>query len=183
MEKPSAKPAAKPQVAKKATVKKTAEPTDSTDKSVKKTEKNVEKSAEKSTEKSVKKSAKSSEKSGETVEPDVPARQRPATPLDIAMAKYAESGWKVIKPPKGSLNDFVASRGPRFHFVQVVTKKTIEDQKYHGESKNGFVQNAFSNGATPIFAHVVDGSKPKVTFEDVNTGNRAIVSARKKESE
>jgi hypothetical protein len=105
------------------------------------------------------------------------------SPTDIAMAKYTESDWKVIKPPKGSLNDFVASRGNRFHFVQVVTKVTIDDPKYHGESKNNFVQNAFSNGAVPIFAHVIEGPKPKVTFEDVNTGNRALISTRKKAEE
>lgn len=107
-----------------------------------------------------------------------PVRAKKVTSLDIAIAKYQDNGWKVIKPAKGGLNDFIASRGTRIHFVQVVTKSTIGDAKYHGEAKNNFVQNAFSNSAIPIFAHVVEGAKPKVTFEDVNTGNRAIVSAR-----
>jgi hypothetical protein len=116
-------------------------------------------------------------------EPAKPVRTKKETPLDIAAAKYIESGWSIIKPPKGAVNDFMASRGTRLHFVQVVTKTTIEEAKFHGEAKNNFVQNAFSNGAVPIFAHVVEGSRPKVTFEDVNTGNRALISSRTKKSE
>ena len=114
----------------------------------------------------------------EEVAAPAPVRTKKQTPIDIAIAKYQDCDWKVIKPAKGGLNDFIASRGNRIHFVQVVTKATIDDAKYHGEAKNNFVQNAFSNSAIPIFAHVVEGSKPKVTFEDVNTGNRAIVSSR-----
>lgn len=112
-----------------------------------------------------------------------PQRTKKLTPIDHAIAKYTENGWGIIRPPKGGLNDFIASRNQRVHFVQVVTKATITDAKYHGEAKNNFVQNAFSNSATPIFAHVVEGPKPKVTFEDVNTGNRAIVGGRAKKEE
>lgn len=112
-----------------------------------------------------------------------PARVKPPTTIEIAMAKYTAAGWTIIKPPRGAVNDFMASRGARFHFVQVVTKSTIDDPKFHGEAKNSFVQNAFSNGAVPIFAHVVEGSSPKVTFEDVNTGDRVIVTAARKRPE
>jgi hypothetical protein len=101
------------------------------------------------------------------------------SPVEAAIAKYQAADWTVIKAPKGAINDFMAKRGERFHFVQVVTKETIDDAKFHGEAKNSFVQNAFSNGAIPIFAHVVG---KKVTFEDVNSGNRALVTSKKKAS-
>lgn len=107
-------------------------------------------------------------------------RAKKTSPVDIAAAKYSENGWTIIKPPRGSVNDFIANRNGRLHFVQVVTKETYEDPKYHGGAKNDFVQNAMSNSAIPVFAHVVGGSKPKVTFQDVNTNNRVIVSQRSK---
>lgn len=107
-----------------------------------------------------------------------PAVKQPVvSPLEIAISKYKESGWEIIIPPKGSINDFIAKRKDRFHFVQIVTKATIDDAKFHGEAKNSFVQNAFSNGATPIFAHYANS---KVTLEDVNTSNRVLISTRKK---
>ncbi len=109
--------------------------------------------------------------------PAVVAKPIPASPIEAAITKYQAADWTVIKAPKGAINDFMAKRGERFHFVQVVTKETIDDAKFHGEAKNSFVQNAFSNGAIPIFAHVVG---KKVTFEDVNSGNRALVTSKKK---
>ena len=129
---------------------------------------------------------KSAKKEAVPAEPEPAPVTKPApvkkqTPADIAAEKYTINGWNVIKPPKGSVNDFLASRNGRLHFVQVVTKDTIADQKYHGSAKNDFVQNAFSNGAIPIFAHVVGDSK--VTFEDVNSGNRVIINARVKKTE
>ena len=125
-----------------------------------------------------------------TVEPAAELASKPAkvrtkkvSPIDIAAAKYSENGWTIIKPPKGSVNDFIANRNGRLHFVQVVTKESYEDPKYHGGAKNDFVQNAMSNSAIPVFAHVVGGSKPKVTFQDVNTNNRIIVSQRSAKAE
>lgn len=116
-------------------------------------------------------------------------------PVCAVVTKYTDNGWRVLRAPKGGVNDIVAQKDRRFHFVQVVTPETIDDPKYHGLSKNTFIQNAFSNGATPIFAHVVTcscknsdgtkGTRAKVTFEDVNTAGRVVVGgarAKKKDS-
>lgn len=108
-------------------------------------------------------------------------RVKKISPLDSVIEKYTENGWEVIRCPKGSLNDIIATRNGRFQYVQVVA---TDDPKFHGEFKNNFVQNAFSNSATPVFAHVVSGIKGsvKITFEDANTSNRVIIGGmRKKE--
>jgi hypothetical protein len=108
------------------------------------------------------------------------------SPLDAVIAKYTEYNWTVIKSPKNGLTDLVVSKGERFHHVQIVTPETIDEQRYHGEAKTNFIQNAFSNQATPVFAHVVSSNlkgttdkKYKVTFEDVNTNNRVIIGGKK----
>jgi hypothetical protein len=113
-----------------------------------------------------------------------PARPKKVSPVDIAIAKYQENGWNVIKPPKGAVNDFLASRNGRFHFVNAITTETADEPKFHGEAKNNFVQNAFSNGATPVFAHVqITKSGPKVTYEDVNTGNRVLINQKSRQKD
>lgn len=112
------------------------------------------------------------------VQPEPVNKPKITSPIDIAIAKYQSAGWIVIKSPAGSINDFIAQREKRLQFIQVVTEATIDNAKYHGIAKNDFVQNAFTNHAAPVFAHVVGN---EVTFEDVNTGNRVLVATRKSE--
>lgn len=124
-------------------------------------------------------------------DPEVPVAPAPrvrATPFDPAaavIAKYTEFGWTAIRAPKNSLNDIIAQKDKRLHFIQVVTPETIDDGKFTGLPKNTFIQNAFSNMAIPVYAHVLvskkkDGSiAAKVTFEDVNLNTRIIVGGKK----
>lgn len=97
--------------------------------------------------------------------------------IECAAKKYSDAGWTVMMTPKGGINDFVAGKTDRFHFVQVVIDP--DDMKYHGLSKNSFIQNAFSNNAAPVYAYVrlVTGSnsRAEVRLEDVNSQSRLIV--------
>lgn len=175
MDKPAKKPVAKKPAAKKTATKKPA----------------VKKPVAKQTEKVGKAEVETAEideesNSNVVVEKEVVAaapapRAKKINPVDCVIEKYTENGWDAIRCPKGSLNDIIATRNGRFQYVQVVA---CDDPKFHGEFKNNFVQNAFSNSATPVFAHVVSGAKGtvKITFEDVNTNNRVIIGGtRKKE--
>lgn len=56
-------------------------------------------------------------------------------PVCAVVTKYTDNGWRVLRAPKGGVNDIVAQKDRRFHFVQVVTPETIDDPKYHGLSK------------------------------------------------
>lgn len=125
-----------------------------------------------------------------------PVAAKPVTfdPIDAVINKYREFGWTAFRAPKESLNDIIAhnqSKNNKFHFVQVVTKETIDNARHQGIAKNTFIQNAFSNSAIPIYAHVVtsvrrgvgeDGVRvlnANVTFENVNENARVIIGGRK----
>jgi hypothetical protein len=118
-------------------------------------------------------------------EPPKVAKPKPVNPVDAVFAKYQECGWTVIRAPKGSINDLLASKDGKLHYVQVVTPTSYkEDPKYHGESKNNFIQNAFSNNATPIIATVTASSGSaaatcKIVFEDVNVLKHVIIGRKK----
>ncbi len=106
---------------------------------------------------------------------------------DLVIGRYTEKGWQVFKCDKGAQNDFVAHSGKNCHFVQVVTPETVESLRFAGEQRNTFIQNAFSNGATPVHAKVTIDAKKNgdpvvgVTFENANTKGRVtVVAIRKK---
>lgn len=102
--------------------------------------------------------------------------------ITTVLNKYTERGWTAIRAPKNSTNDIIAQKDKRLHFVQVVTASTINDSRFNGLSKTTFIQNAFSNGAQPVFAHVVQSRGIyKITFEDVNLNGRIIIDRSKKE--
>jgi len=119
--------------------------------------------------------------------PSAPPKVAPANaelkkfldPINICMGTYESEGWKVIRAPKGSINDFLAQRqSPRkllMHFVQVVTPKTAKDLRFDGIQLNTFVQNALSNGAVPIHARLsskkdaAGNEHYKAEFVDVNS--------------
>lgn len=103
---------------------------------------------------------------------------KPAVPDHVAevIKKYAEAGWTAIRAPKNSTNDVIAQKGPRYHFVQVVTPENSADVKFQDLPKNTFIQNAFSNSATPVYAKISRKSaNVKISFEDANTGGRVLI--------
>lgn len=133
---------------------------------------------------------------GGTASPEAQTEQKPKTvkaktptvkqvPFDYigaAMAKYNEAGWTAYRCPTGGMNDFIAHRDKKLHYLQVVPSDNVENMRFHGEAKNTFIQNAFSNSAVPIHATVtakkVGGAK--ITLEDVNTNGRVVVAGPRK---
>lgn len=152
----------------------------------------------KSTKKSTRRPRKSQPKKGSDEINEPPAdfdngqnmsessKKRTATnPVDSVVAKYSEFGWTLMKLPHGSLNDIVAQKDKKIHFIQVVTPETIDNVKFQGIARNTFIQNAFSNSAIPVYAHVVTkdsraGQKITVTFQDINLNTRIIVGGNRK---
>ena len=103
--------------------------------------------------------------------------------VDIVADNYRRGGWIVIVPPKESLNDIIAQNGSKFHFVQVVDDPSR--LKFNTLSQNSFIQNAFSNGARPVYARVSQKKNKKtqeinyiVLFEDVNLASRVIIARK-----
>lgn len=120
--------------------------------------------------------------------------------VDAVSAKYVSSGWNLIMPPKGTLNDLIAQHpNGRLHFIQVTYQ---DDARTSGIPNGSFVQNAFSNGAIPIRASVSvqkkptktnapnaakpnipkpNIPKPKILLIDANTNTKVIIRAQKKQ--
>ncbi len=110
-------------------------------------------------------------------------------PINDVINKYTAYGWTVIRPSGTALNDLIAQKNKRLHFVQVVTDET--SAKHSGIAKNTFIQNAFSNSAQPIHAYVTYSSRldedgrpvrTDIVFEDVNQNTRVIIGAKKTET-
>lgn len=123
-----------------------------------------------------------------TEKTEKPRRKKPFDPIDAVLTKYTEMGWNAMRM-KNSINDIVASKpkNTKIHFILVVTPDTLNDPRFNGLPKNTFIQNAFSNGAVPIFATVTtkqvgSGEKArldvKITFEDVNSNARVIIAKK-----
>lgn len=118
-------------------------------------------------------------------------RAEKVTPFDFtghAMQKYTDGGWNAFRSQQGAINDFVAHRGTKTHFVRVVPSNDTENLKFAGVDKNSFIQNALSNNAIPVFAKVTPVAKKgeatptsaNVTFTNINDGARVIVGVVKK---
>lgn len=105
-------------------------------------------------------------------------------PITSVKSAYTEHGWTIIE--RGGINDIIAHKNERLHFTQVVTAETINGVRYQQESRNIFIQNAFSNQAEPIYAHVVTTlgrdrvEHATVTFQNVNTNARVIIGSNKR---
>lgn len=99
--------------------------------------------------------------------------------MAAVIAKYEAAGWKVFAAPRGTINDVIASNGQRMHFIQVIMPGTRESPRYSGLQRNTFIQNAFSNGALPVYATLADGGK--ISLEDINLQARVIVGGGRKE--
>jgi hypothetical protein len=90
-------------------------------------------------------------------------------------SKYKSKSWVTILPKSGP-NDIVAQKvsagklRSKYHFVQLAP----------GRDVNNFIQNAFSNGATPVLASVKISKRDNeykytVGFTDANTKNKIII--------
>lgn len=119
----------------------------------------------------------------EPVVPTVPASEqdRPRTPEDFAaMSKPSlclkltaiYPSWTFLILPKG-ISDCVAikrsadgSAVQRWMFCQI---GHTTDRRFAGEYRAAFIQNAFSNNATPVY---IITEPTRVRFENANTGER-----------
>jgi len=119
-------------------------------------------------------------------------RQPRHAPFDYkgaAIAKYEAAGWHIHKYPVGSLNDFSADRDKKLHHVQVVPGDKAEDNRYSGEAKNTFINNAMPHSAVPVHARVTlvekEGAQPvaNVSFIDVNLNKKVVISPPRKKAE
>ncbi len=99
--------------------------------------------------------------------------------IQLVCDSYQSKGWTVIKLPKGGINDIIAANKTKVHFVQVLTKKSVNFQKYNGLAKNTFIQNAFSNNAIPVHA-IVYPDTSEILFQDVNLGSSVVITTVKK---
>ncbi len=104
-------------------------------------------------------------------------------PVADVISKYTACGWATIVP-RGSMNDLIAQKDKKLHFVQVVTADTQDNPRFQGIAKNTFIQNAFSNAAQPVYATVAYAARPSadnkailksITLEDVNQNSRIII--------
>lgn len=115
------------------------------------------------------------------------------THIDSVSKKYAIAGWTLITPPKGTLNDLIAQHpnGRMIHMIQITYP---DDSRILGIPNSTFVQNAFSNGATPVRASIIakaqkktqnkvgkgeKASEYKISLIDANTNNKIIIRTHK----
>lgn len=87
--------------------------------------------------------------------------------IDHVINKYTSCGWTVIRSPNETINDLIAQKNNRLHFVQVLNSND-NDSKYKDSARNNFIQNAFSNGALPIHATISIKEKRTSTTNSVN---------------
>ena len=92
-----------------------------------------------------------------------------------AAEHYSANGWTVITTPPGSLVDLITSKGSRLHFVKVTAD--LESAYSTGLAKNEYIQNAFSNVATPVFAVETSSNPPRYKFVNPNTDTRVQIKA------
>lgn len=90
--------------------------------------------------------------------------------------KYVDNGWLVLNVPKGTQNDLIAQKinSKQTHFIQVICEQS--DLRLSGVQNGTFIQNAFSNGATPVRATIKTlNDKIKVSLSDANTNTKIII--------
>ena len=64
--------------------------------------------------------------------------------IDTVINKYKEYEWETLKIDSNTMNDIIAKKGDKMHFIIVQENSTYDDPKFHGLQKNNFVQNAMS---------------------------------------
>jgi len=107
--------------------------------------------------------------------------------IDTVINKYKEYEWETLKIDSNTMNDIIAKKGDKMHFIIVQENSTYDDPKFHGLQKNNFVQNAMSNSAVPIIAYIKKTKsrntgeiKNTITFTDVNLNTKVIIGKNKK---
>lgn len=107
----------------------------------------------------------------------LPAKKpKTLTPVDLVASLYKENQWIVMIV--GGMNNIIAQKNNKLHFVQVVT--CLKSTKYNGIARNEFIQNAFTNDATPIHAIVTD---QKVEFINVNINEIVKIAPKPKDKQ
>lgn len=116
------------------------------------------------------------EEAPEDITPAIKASVMVKRPVAIAavLKKYNEGGWVASLAPKGSINDIIAQKPGKYHFIQVIWQDP--DVRTEDATKNTFIQNAFANGAIPVHA-TMSGADCKISLYDVNLNTRCIVGA------
>jgi len=89
------------------------------------------------------------------------------------MNKYVNAGWVIHVPSGRGINDFIASKRGRLHFVKCMKEESTNSPAFTGLARNTFIQNAFSNNATPVYAIVGNN---KVRLIDTNSGQHLVVA-------
>ncbi|AIB51829.1 hypothetical protein E24_00129 [Faustovirus] len=100
---------------------------------------------------------------------------------DLTVQRYQSKGWQIMNTPRGGINDLVAGKSVsgkyRYHFVQFVESEDDIDNamRYKGEAKGAFIQNAYSNQATPVYViSRKQGANRKVVLENADTTQKII---------
>ena len=100
---------------------------------------------------------------------------------DLTVQRYQSKGWQIMNTPRGGINDLVAGKSVggkyRYHFVQFVESEDDIDNamRYKGEAKGAFIQNAYSNQATPVYViSRKHGANRKVVLENADTTQKII---------
>ncbi len=93
------------------------------------------------------------------------------------LTRYKTAGWDVVRLNNTTL---AASKGDnsrrKTHFITVYESHTgVKDQSDKSvEENNAYIQNAFSNQATPVYVFANYNEKKdafdKILFKDINTG-------------
>jgi hypothetical protein len=100
---------------------------------------------------------------------------------DLTVQRYQSRGWQIMNTPRGGINDLVAGKSVggkyKYHFVQFVESEDDIDNapRYKGEAKGAFIQNAYSNQATPVYVIPRrSGANRKVVLENADTTQKII---------
>jgi len=89
------------------------------------------------------------------------------------ISKYEAAGYVVRKCKSGNINDFVAYKGKKTHFVRV--KRGEEDVNCTGIPLNDFIRNAITNDAIPVIA---DKAKKSGTITTYDANSTKSISLR-----
>lgn len=95
-----------------------------------------------------------------------PTRVVKPDPAAELVVKYTAYGWNISSRPRGNINDYVAVKADKMHFIQLVAPG---DPRMSGERCGTFIQNAFSNEAVPVYAEI---SPRGLSLSDANTRAR-----------
>lgn len=100
---------------------------------------------------------------------------------DLTAQRYQSRGWQIMNTPRGGINDLVAGKSVggkyKYHFVQFVDSEDDINTatRYKGEAKGAFIQNAYSNQATPVYVIPRrSGANRKVVLENADTAQKII---------